>query len=78
MVEFKIVNGRIPKIQAKRGSRYSAVIESMISHPKKVHRVKGGSASGLRNAIKRMNGDKADKFVVAERKGKLYAVYQGD
>ncbi|MEM2355486.1 MAG: hypothetical protein QXO00_04115 [Candidatus Bathyarchaeia archaeon] len=78
-VTFQMINGRIPKRKIEnRGSIYDELILALISNPRKVFLVNGGSASGLKNAIRRRNGGDASKFVVAERKGKLYAMFKGD
>lgn len=76
-ISFKVVNGKIPKIEARRQSRYEQVIKGLMENPNKVVQVWGASASGLRNAIKRKfpNGESA-KFVVAERKRRLFAMYK--
>jgi hypothetical protein len=76
-ITFKVVNGKIPKIEARRQSRYEQVIKALLENPDKVIQVWGASASGLRNAIKRkFNGEQSNKFIVAERKRRLYAVYK--
>jgi hypothetical protein len=76
-ISFKVVNGKIPKIEARRQSRYEQVIKGLMENPNKVIQVWGASASGLRNAIKRKfpNGESA-KFIVAERKRRLFAMYK--
>jgi hypothetical protein len=76
-ISFKVVNGRIPKIEARRQSRYEPVIKALLENPNKVIQVWGASASGLRNAIKRkFNGEQSAKFIVAERKRRLFAMYK--
>ena len=76
-ISFKVLNGRIPKIEQRRNSRYEQVIKALLENPNKVIQVFGGSASGLRNAIKRkFNGEQANKFIVAERKRRLFAMYK--
>jgi len=80
-VRFKVFEDLddIPEIiRPKRESRYLPVIKAMLENPKKLVQVWGASASGLRNAIEREFPEESYKFTVAERKRRLYAVYNPD
>jgi hypothetical protein len=73
-IVFRIVK-RIPKKTYNKSSIYDPVIKALLENPNQIIELETGSASGLRNALRRrFNGD--EKVEVKERKGSIYVIYK--
>jgi len=71
MVELVPVSD-IPRKTQNRPSKYEDVIKTLLANPRKAFMLVGGSASGLRRAVKNY-GNGYGVIEVFERKGRVYA-----
>ena len=71
---FRVLeSSRIPKKTFNRKSRYEPIVRALVENQGRVIEIKGASSSGLKRAIEKYLGK--GKVTVAERKGKIYALY---